>query len=539
MIKVFLVEDEFVMREGIKKNIDWAGHGYEFCGDASDGEMAFPMIKKVQPDIVITDIKMPFMDGIELSRLLKKEMPSVEIIILSGYEEFEYAKAGIQIGVAQYLTKPISGNDLLKELDMLSEKIEARRKEKELKDLYLKEMEENRQGERKDFFKELVSGNRSMSALLSMAEKLDIGITAMWYSLVLIKASLPDNRQENYSDEYVSMDRELCMLEEKDRVLQFDRDLEGKAILFMADSREELEQMQKESLEKARAIFEKHEGIRFFGGIGKAVERLTALSESYESASRAFAHQYLGRENMFLQLDDEMGSIQPIQEDFNIANVEPKRVDRSKVRDFLRMGDGSETLYFVEEYFRELGSSAMNSNIFRQYIMMDLYFCAAEFVEELGASKEEIEPLDISKKEIQTMEGAMHYLVGILQKAIEVRDNAASSRHQDVVDEILQYIEERFADEELSLNTIAEHVNFSPNHLSTIFSRQTGQSFIKYLTDFRMMKAKELLRCTGKRSSEISLEVGYKDPHYFSYLFKKTQGVTPTQYRGTKGAEDE
>lgn len=539
MIKVFLVEDEFVMREGIKKNIDWAGHGYEFCGDASDGEMAFPMIKKVQPDIVITDIKMPFMDGIELSRLLKKEMPSVEIIILSGYEEFEYAKAGIQIGVAQYLTKPISGNDLLKELDMLSEKIEARRKEKELKDLYLKEMEENRQGERKDFFKELVSGNRSMSALLSMAEKLDIGITAMWYSLVLIKASLPDNRQENYSDEYVSMDRELCMLEEKDRVLQFDRDLEGKAILFMADSREELEQMQTESLEKARAIFEKHEGIRFFGGIGKAVERLTALSESYESASRAFAHQYLVRENMFLQLDDEMESIQPIQEDFNIANVEPKRVDRSKVRDFLRMGDGSETLYFVEEYFRELGSSAMNSNIFRQYIMMDLYFCAAEFVEELGASKEEIEPLDISKKEIQTMEGAMHYLVGILQRAIEVRDNAASSRHQDVVDEILQYIEERFADEELSLNTIAEHVNFSPNHLSTIFSRQTGQSFIKYLTDFRMMKAKELLRCTGKRSSEISLEVGYKDPHYFSYLFKKTQGVTPTQYRGTKGAEDE
>ena len=94
MIKVFLVEDEFVVREGIKKNVDWAGHGYEFCGDASDGEMAFPMIKKVMPDIVITDIKMPFMDGIELSRLLKKELPSIEIIILSGYEEFEYAKAG-------------------------------------------------------------------------------------------------------------------------------------------------------------------------------------------------------------------------------------------------------------------------------------------------------------------------------------------------------------------------------------------------------------------------------------------------------------
>lgn len=539
MIKVFLVEDEFVMREGIKKNIDWAGHGYEFCGDASDGEMAFPMIKKAQPDIVITDIKMPFMDGIELSRLLKKEMPSVEIIILSGYEEFEYAKAGIEIGVAQYLTKPISGNELLKELDLLSAKIETRRQEKELKALYLKEMEENRQGEKKDFFKELVSGQRSMSALLSMADKLDLNITAMWYNLVLLKANLPDKKQDGYSDEYIAMDRELCELEMKDKIIQFDRDLEGKAILFMADSKEELEELQSESLAKATAIFEQHEGIRYFGGIGKAVGRLTALEESYATALRAFAHQYLVKENMILHLEDEDSSIQSMQEDFNIANVEPKQVDRGKVRDFLRIGDGSEAPYFVEEYFRELGNSAMNSVVFRQYIMMDLYFCAAEFVEELGVPKEEIEAFDISNKELQTLEGCMRYLTCILQKAIEVRDNAASSRHQDVVDEILQYIEERYADEELSLNTIAEHVNFSPNHLSTIFSKQTGQTFIKYLTDFRMMKAKELLRCTGKRSSEISLEVGYKDPHYFSYLFKKTQGVTPTQYRGNKGAEEE
>ena len=219
--------------------------------------------------------------------------------------------------------------------------------------------------------------------------------------------------------------------------------------------------------------------------------------------------------------------------------MEPKQVDRTKVRDFLRIGDGSETRFFVEEYFRELGNSAMSSLVFRQYIMMDLYFCVAEFAEELGWSKDEIEPLDITKKELQTKEGSMEYLIGILKKAIELRDKAASTRHQDVVDEILQYIEEKYADEELSLNTIAEHVNFSPNHLSTVFSKQTGQTFIKYLTDFRMTKAKELLRCTGKRSSEISIEVGYRDPHYFSYLFKKTQGMTPTQYRGGKGAEEE
>ena len=120
MLKIFLAEDEYVVREGIKNNIDWAAHGYEFVGEASDGELALPMIQKLKPDIVITDIKMPFMDGLELSRLIKKEFPWMEVIILSGYAEFDYAKEAIAIGVAHYLNKPISGDELIAELDKLS-----------------------------------------------------------------------------------------------------------------------------------------------------------------------------------------------------------------------------------------------------------------------------------------------------------------------------------------------------------------------------------------------------------------------------------
>lgn len=141
MLKVFLVEDEFVVREGIKNKVDWKSHGYEFCGEAGDGELAFPMIQKLKPDIVITDIRMPFMDGLTLSKLIKKEMPWIEIIVLTGFEEFEYAKEAIKIGIAQYLLKPINSEELLKEVDGLAVKIEEKRKEREIQEKYRKEME--------------------------------------------------------------------------------------------------------------------------------------------------------------------------------------------------------------------------------------------------------------------------------------------------------------------------------------------------------------------------------------------------------------
>ena len=108
MIKVFLVEDEIVIREAIQKMIPWAEYGFEFSGESKDGEMALPLIRKVKPDVLITDIKMPFMDGLTLSRLVKKELPSTHIVIVSGYDDFEYARQAISLGVEYYLLKPIT-----------------------------------------------------------------------------------------------------------------------------------------------------------------------------------------------------------------------------------------------------------------------------------------------------------------------------------------------------------------------------------------------------------------------------------------------
>lgn len=539
MLKVFLAEDEFIIREGIKNNIDWQAHGYEFCGEASDGELAFPLIQKTRPDILITDIKMPFVDGLALSRLVKKELPETEIIILSGYEEFDYAKEAIQIGVARYLLKPINGETLLQEIDSVAEIILGKQKEKEIREKYQKEMEENSLRDQMDLFQHLVTGDCSMEELLSVADKLDLKIMAPWYSIVLLKIQSMKHDYEEYSGSIVVVDERIAKLAEPEHVLIFDRALEGRAFLFKADSEDELLAYQKEYLGDVKEVLSSYMNLRYFGGIGTQVNRLREIPASFEDASHAFAHRYLVAESCILDSSLLMQEGAAEHEDFRISAVNPEQIDRTKMQEFLRTGDLDEVVYFVDEFFGKLDGGAMKSRIFRQYITMDAYFSIVDFLKGLGLQKDEIEAPDQDSSILQDEKSAMDYIVRIMEKALVLREKKASSRYEDVVSEVIHYIEDNYAQEELSLNLLASHVNFSPNHLSMIFSQQTGQTLIRYLTDYRMNRAKELLRCSSKKSSVISMEVGYKDPHYFSYLFKKTQGMTPTQYRGGRAAEGE
>ena len=157
MIKVFLVEDEIVIRNGIKKGIQWEQEGLSFVGEASDGELAYPMIIKNKPDILITDIKMPFMDGFELSKAVLRDLPDTKVIILSGYGEFGYAQEAIKMGVQEYLLKPISSKRLLVAIKEVAEIIEKEREERMLLEKYSKEMEENVRRNIQCFFTMLVT----------------------------------------------------------------------------------------------------------------------------------------------------------------------------------------------------------------------------------------------------------------------------------------------------------------------------------------------------------------------------------------------
>ena len=539
MVKVFLAEDEFIVREGIKKNIDWASAGYDFCGEASDGELALPMIRKLSPDIVITDIKMPFMDGLELSRLIRKEFPWIEIIILSGYEEFEYAKEGIKIGVAQYLTKPITSEELLAEVDNVARKIIKRKEEEELRLQFEKEMAENDKKSQKELFHNIVSGAYSTTEILSMAEEVDVDLSAMWYSVALIYSKSENHEPDEYSNSAVAISDRINEVVTQNNCLLFDRNLEGEAIIFKADSEEELKEQQDKVLGIIEGIFEEYPQVRYFGGIGYPVNRLSLVQASFEAASYAMAHRYFISENRFMSGDNLQEGSNSGDDNLNIKEIDAKRIDRRNLVKFFKTGSLDEIPFFLNEFIKSAGENAFKSALFRQYIAMDTYFCAVTFVEELGKNRVEIEVPEVGQEIMSTSGATLDYMRDVFERVIGIRESIANNRYSEIVEEAVKFIEENYSDEELSLNALASHVNVSPNHLSTIFSQQTGQTFIKYLTEYRMEKAKELLKCTGKRSSEISEEVGYKDPHYFSYMFKKSVGMTPTKYRGGKDAEEE
>lgn len=536
-LKVFLAEDEFVVREGIKNKIDWESNGLEFVGEAGDGELAFPIIQKEKPDILITDIRMPFMDGLELSRLVKAEFPDTEIIILSGFEEFEYAREGIKIGVAEYLTKPINASDLLNEINKIADEIRKRKEEERMRAQYGKEMKESLRLEKKDLFKNLVMGQTSVASLIKMAEKLNLSVTALSYNLVLLKIISSKHDESEFSGSLVKIDDEIEDFIDGRKIISFDRTPEGKAYLFMGDDEEEVKKAIAGFEDMVKEQVSKYTTNRYFGASGKAVARISEIPTSYEAAAKAFAFRFFEKESVFMDGSKEIDLPVGNPDNFNVNDVNPTKINREKVEGFLKTGAEEEAGFFVDAFIREIGESAFNSSMMRQYIAMDTYFAVAKFHENLGLKRETVEAFDAASKFLINAEDTKEYIIRIIKEAIKQRDRLSSNRYETVVEEVYRYVEKNYQTEELSLNEIALNVNFSPSHLSMIFSQETGQTLIKYITDVRMNKAKELLKCTSKRSSEISALVGYQDPHYFSYLFKKTQGMTPTDFRNLKNNE--
>lgn len=547
MLKIFLAEDEVVVCETIKRMIPWEELGFELVGEAADGEMALPLLIRQQPDLLITDIKMPFMDGLTLARLAKKEIPGLKVVILSGYDDFNYAKQAIGIGVEDYLLKPITKNALIERLSEIRSRYEHEKTQKEYYEKFQREMQAYEKNSSRDFFEALVGGSMDMMEVYKRAEKLGLDIVAEAYNVLIFTM----NCDEDFSgqrDEYSSWEAESLELLENffaghSSAMLFRSNIFSYGVLLKGQ-RETIEENTRACVDEIRKILSRQDGRReWFLAVGQSVERLSQIQKSYHTASRAFSQRYLYDENILyydeMETMEHPGGQAESEDNAYLQKVDVNALNPAILQKFLSNGLQEETENFVKDYFYAIGQEPMESLVFRNYVILNVRFSVISFIKGLGCDTNEMESADTEEvlaESGKNMESAIAYAKKMISQAIEIRDQNSGNKNRSILKTAVDFIDSHYMDEEISLNTVANVANVSSNHFSALFSQNMGQTFIEYLTTLRMNKAKELLRCTGMRSSEIAGEIGYKDAHYFSYLFKKTQGMTPSDYR--KARED-
>lgn len=287
--KVFLVEDEIVTREGIRDAVDWGAAGYQFCGEASDGELALPRIREQRPETVITDIKMPFMDGLQLSRILREALPATKLIILSGHDEFKYAQEAIQIGVTEYLLKPIIPQELLAALRRVARQLDEERATSAHVQALQAEIGNHRSILRERCLLDLVTGNCSATDFIEQAQSLEIDLLASWYQVLILRAVPSD---EPFSARFQQVDAAIAeIIGDTESVVSFKHGADETILILKGDDPDDVaSQVQQLSQLLQRRIAE-HTAYRAVIGVGAATERLGAITLSF---TQALAHLNTG-----------------------------------------------------------------------------------------------------------------------------------------------------------------------------------------------------------------------------------------------------
>jgi two-component system response regulator YesN len=525
--KVFLVEDEIVTREGIRKNVDWTGNRFEFCGEAPDGETALPLLQAARPHVLITDIRMPFMDGLQLCKIVRERMPWVKVIVLSGHDEFEYAQQAIKLGVAEYLLKPVTAQDLQRVLQKLAAQLDQEGIEQENLRKLQDQIEENRAALRERLLLKLLVGAIPTADAIEQSQLLGLEITARHYLVVVVRIEFCDPSEPFDYDKCQQVRRIVSRLTANNPdVFLINKDMEELALIMKGHTLEYLQEERDLLLEQIERQVRGAGGARLAIGIGAPKNRLADFPHSFvEAVVNAQRGAWLGQ----APHENSAGT------DSGVDKAELLEVDKSAVEDYLKCGTREDFDAFFDAFIHPLSETVFRSYIVKNYVLMDIVMTTARFVKSLGGDIDQVVPgldhIETTLTHLQTIEQIRDLVQKILVGALAFRDNHASSQHAGMIHQAREYIDGHFMNPDISLHEVAACVNHSPSHFSAVFSQETGTTFKEYLTEIRLKKAKELLRTTALRSFEISYRVGYSDPHYFSYVFRRKTGLTPTEFR--------
>lgn len=527
MYQIFVVEDELLIRQSIRNLVENMPGPYSFCGEASDGEMALSMMQDLMPDILLTDIRMPFLDGFGLMEHVRSMMPWIKIAIISGYGDFAYAQKAISLGASQYLLKPLRPGDLTRAIEEMAAQIEREKAADKLPVGY--DQDELNQVLHQHFMHQLLGGNTDMGVLLERARNLGLQVVHPAYQVVVFSFE----REAGVVAQW--QERLIKMLSVNQWPLYDINELDQLTLLvYGADSARVTE----EAYRVVQII--RHEMKDTCSTIttvvGDVVTRLSAVSDAYRKAKETLKNassfapgQVIDGEDTAALTDYLLMENGPFDPAFQqkLLSCSPEGVDA-----------------LVEAYLQGEGASKFSSVLIRYYALVDVVKLAVQL-------RLRTEP-DLTSQLVLGEMGKQHdlYAAASTRKdfasalktifkelVVKRRLASAGTKVPPLIAKADAFVAENYCDPNISLLLVARHVGLSPAHFSTLFSQAHGVPFISYLTNMRMERAKELLANTDQKLAAIALDIGYNEPNYFSHVFRKTVGMTPKEYRQQAGNE--
>lgn len=529
MYKIVIVDDESIIRRGLSQNIDWNSLGYEVIGTASDGEEGLEMMKNLKPDIVISDIRMPVMDGLEMVHQARKQRLPCKAILMSGYEDFRYAQTAINLKVEKYLLKPIDNENLIKVVKRVTRQIDAERQLEH-------QISESMPLLRHNFVSRLLSGRLTAEQVESEQEFLGIQLTAERYQVLSIKVD--DFQSEQYADHPQAQELlKFGIMEQVKEVfccfpqIQF-HDIGGDEIVLIAGCSDgEENAMLRKTYHQCEILIQKIEEnmeTTVTIGMGRYRSGYKGIAKSYTEASAAIEYRHMLGKNRIISIQDI--HLPGRRDSISITELEKQMVSS------IKMG-------LVEETNRSL-DAIRDKIVEREYVTLEkmrliglelsilLIKEAENWIE--NSSKNRIEDFYsisqaiMSKETLDEIFGVVLALVEEIAKGINAQ---RISQQKEIIDQAIAYIDANYGNEDLSLQDVAQNVHISSSYFSTIFKKEKNINFTDYLTETRMKKSMELLRNTNLKAYEIARMVGYSNPQYFSLCFKKYTGYSPLQFK--------
>lgn len=523
MYKIFLVEDEIVVRESIRDSVPWEKTEFIFAGEAPDGEIALPLIQKIQPDILITDIKMPFMDGLELSSYVKKNMPHVKVIMISGHQDFSYAKKAISIGVEEYVLKPINSKELLEILRKVVNVIEKEKSNQEKLECADKYIIENYELVKEKVLNEILMETISPHQAANQLNSMGIDIYAKYYSVMNVVYKF--NR---YWDPIVNTQLSSIvenLIRKNLKIIKFNRSLREIVLIIKGEDysclREVCQEVQKNILQEAEKMGLSNISVK----TGSIQSRIQGIALAYKEIKNPDENDFIIHQYEEI-IHGELKNMSEEQQKYS-------KFDEVEILDAMRCHSKQGIIDLIQRYFDKIRDADI-SPIWRIYLAIRINLIFSDFLTELGENALSIVPKQTSIEEVaikfDTNEKLQKYMEEVCLCGLEFRNQRKNSFFE-VVEAAKKYIDLNYSAPDISLHEVSKHLHISSCYFSSIFSRETGSTFMQYLTHNRMKKAKTLLQSSNLKAGEIGLLVGYKDTHYFSYIFKKNIGCNPSQYK--------